>query len=101
MSLAHATATVPAHPLGIPVDGRERYSMTREQAILYRWLVKYSPSEAPFRINSRQVAAVMLCKSNENIAKRVENLIARGWVKRIRRGVYAFVHPVMHFKAPR
>lgn len=101
MSIAHAYETVPAHPLGIPVDGRKRYGMTPEQACLYRWLVKYRPHDQEFRISMRQVAKVMLCKSHENISDRVDNLIDRGWLKECEKGRYAFVHPVMHFKAPR
>ena len=31
-ALAHSEGTVPAHPLGQPLDGRPRYGMTPEQA---------------------------------------------------------------------
>lgn len=100
MSVAHAYETVPAFPLGIPVDGRERYGMTPEQAILYRWLVKYRPHDGDFKINMQQAASVMLCK-RWNIHERIKALVERGWIKPTTAGRYAFVQPVKVYKGPR
>lgn len=101
MSLAHAYDTVPAHPLGIPVDGRERYGMTAEQACVYRFLVKtFILHDMPFRVRFRATAKAMGTGTTK-LHARVKALVERGWIIEKRRGVYAFVHPVMHFKVPR
>lgn len=100
MSLAHATATVPAHPLGIPVDGRERYGMTPEQACVYRFLVKTQPHGERFKLHFRSLAKSMVCGLG-NAHQRVTGLVERGWLKVDRTGGYAFVHPIMFFKVPR
>lgn len=99
MSLAHSHDTVPAHPLGIPVDGRERYGMTPEQAALYQWLIRNRPTDGLFQMRFRQI-----CKARSTWPNRLhqmtENLVARGWLHKEGRR-YCFVKPVMHFKAPR
>jgi hypothetical protein len=51
-----AIRTVPGFPLGQPVDGRERYGMTAEQAHAYCWLVKNRPHDKPFCLNFRDPA---------------------------------------------
>lgn len=98
MSAAHEFATVPAFPLGQPVDGRERYGMTAEQAHVYRWLVKHRPHSGPFRVNFAELGLVMAC-SRWNIFSRVESLIERGWIKPCSvHGTYEFVQPVKLFR---
>lgn len=98
MSLEREISTVPAHPLGIPVDGRERYGMTPEQAHVYRWLVKHRPHNGPFRVNFAEIGRVMVC-SRWNVFSRVEALVERGWIKpRDAHGTYEFVQPVKLFR---
>lgn len=100
MSEAHALErTVPAFPLGQPVDGRPRYGMTPEQACLYRWLVLQKPHAKPFAMNSRAIAWLFHQKSHGGILRLVTGLIERGWLEGDGRA-YRFVHPVMTFKAP-
>lgn len=100
MSLAHAHDTVPAFPLGQPVDGRERYGMTPEQACVYRFLVDTQPHAERFKINFRSLARSMVCGLG-NAHQRVTALVERGWITVDRTGGYRFVQPVMHFKGPR
>lgn len=97
MSLAHLNDTVPAHPLGIPVDGRKRYGMTPEQAITYRHLVKTKPHDEQFAIHFRSLARSLICGLG-NVHQRVTGLTERGWLTVDRKGRYSFVHPVMHFR---
>jgi hypothetical protein len=60
MSISLASVgTVPAYPLGQPVDGRKRYGMTPEQAAVYRWLVENRPHKGSFNIQYRDVALSM------------------------------------------
>ena len=93
--------TVPALPLGQPVDGRPRYGMTPEQAHVYRWLVLHRPHQGAFCVNFAEIGEVMLCK-RWNVFGRVEALIERGWLKAHKaRGTYEFVQPVRLFKEPR
>lgn len=95
--------TVPAFPLGQPVDGRPRYGMTPAQADVYRWLVKHKPHDAPFGINFRNLAFCM-ARHLENSHASVRSLVERGWLESEGNSsatVYRFVHPVMTFKAPR
>lgn len=92
--------TIPAYPLGRPVDGRERYGMTPEQAHIYRWLVLNRPHDGSFRLNFAQLGEVMLCK-RWNVFKRVMALVDRGWLKPCKaHGTYEFVQPVMLFREP-
>lgn len=96
-ALAHEI-TVPAYPLGKPLDGRERYGMTAEQAALYRWLVNNKTHDAPFPMLFRDVAK----RANRDLSKvhdQVAALVERGWLKKVG-DRYAFVHPVMRFKRP-
>ena len=102
----YGTKTVPAFPLGQPVDGLPRYGMTPEQACLYRWLVKHKPHDGPFEINFRAIAPLFLVSAHSLIHDRVMNLIERGWIsphgngKRLT-GRYRFVHPIKQFRMPR
>lgn len=95
MSLAYDFQTVPAYPLGKPLDGRERFGMTAEQAALYRWLVNNRPHNEPFKMLFRDVAK----RANRDLSKvhdQVAALVERGWLKNVGT-LYAFVHPVMRF----
>lgn len=96
---ALALKTIPAHPLGIPLDGRARYGMTPEQAHVYGWLVKNRPHDRAFAIAFRHVAQVM-ASTEGNIYQRVSALVERGWLARDDAG-YRFVQPVMKFREPR
>ena len=96
---ALALKTVPAYPLGIPVDGRPRYGMTPEMACLYRWLVKYRPHNGPFAVSFREAALAHLTGVH-NIHLRVTALVERGWLKKTH-GRYSFVKPIRHFAEPR
>ncbi len=102
--IALALKTVPAYPLGRPVDGRERFSMTPDQARVYRWLVANRPHDEAFRVNCRKLAAI-LCSSTAVIHKHVLGLEERGWLRAATRNggwsSYAFVQPVMMFKERR
>jgi len=100
MNLALAQSTIPAHPLGIPVDGRERYGMTPEQACVYRFLVGTQPHDEDFRINFRALARSMIWGLG-NAHQRVTGLVERGWLKVDRMGRYQFVAPIKHFREPR
>lgn len=100
MSLAHAYDTVPAYPLGKPLDGRDRYGMTREQACLYRYLVKTLPHDERLKLRFRGLARSMMC-SLGNVHNRVSGLVERGWMTVDKTGGYRFVEPIMHFKEPR
>ena len=92
--------TVPAFPLGQPVDGRERFGMTPEQACLYRWLVAHKPHDKPFVVNCRVIAPLFLVSAHSQIHDRLMALCERGWLMREDAG-YRFVHPVMTFLEPR
>lgn len=92
-------ATIPAYPLGRPVDGRLRFGMTPEQAHVYRWLVKNRPHDRAFVVNFRSVAKAMMTKEG-NAHQRIMALVERGWLERDDAG-YRFVHPVMMFREAR
>ena len=96
MSALAQIATRDAYPLGRPLDGRERYGMTPEQAKVYRWLVANRPHDRAFAISFREVALVM-ARPFGQIHKTVAGLVERGWLERDDAG-YRFVHPVMQFK---
>lgn len=96
MSALAQTATRDAYPLGRPLDGRERYGMTHEQAKVYRWLVANRPHDRAFLVNFREAAVSTLCLAKVHAA--VQALVERGWLERDDAG-YRFVHPVMQFKA--
>ena len=103
MSISLAiTFTIPAYPIGKPVDGRMRYGMTPEQAHVYGWLVKNRPHDEPFGLQFREVALAMATTAG-NVHMRVQALIERGWLMQPPEHwpAYMFVHPVMTFKAPR
>ena len=95
---ALALKTVPAFPLGQPVDGRPRYGMTPEQAHVYRWLVKTRPHDRAFTVDFRHIARAM-ASTNGNIHGRVMALVERGWLDRDDAG-YRFVQPIRVFKEP-
>lgn len=99
MSAIAIEKAAPAFPLGKPVDGRARYGMTPEQAILYRWLVKHKPHDAAFNPQFRTIAKLTMC-SLGNAHARIAALVERGWLWKGHEG-YGFVHPIMRFKAPR
>lgn len=95
-ALLNTQATIPAYPLGKPLDGRARYGMTPEQAALYCWLVKNKPHDGAFAMKFRDVAA----KSNRalgNTQMQISALVERGWLEKSG-DRYAFVKPVMQFK---
>lgn len=95
-----SVATVPAFPLGIPVDGRLRYGMTPAQADVYRWIVKHKPHHESFGINFRELAFRMASHLKTSHAC-VRALVERGWLEvaeyKPSATVYRFVHPIMHF----
>jgi hypothetical protein len=97
-ALAYQT-TVPAYPLGRPVDGRPRYGMTQEQAYVYRWIVKNRPHDGPFNVNFRELASCMMATSVHHVHGRVQALVERGWLTKDDGG-YRLLHPVKVFRAP-
>lgn len=99
-ALAHSEATVPAHPLGQPIDGRPRYSMTADQAELYHWLVAHRLHHEAFAINFRAVAR-LTCRPSSKVHDRTIALVERGWIHKEAHGRYRFVQPIMRFKGPR
>jgi len=101
MNFAHLISenTVPAFPLGQPVDGRPRYGMTPDMAEFYSWLVKYKPHTGVFGINFRESAWRML-RHPSKVHFSVRSLVERGWLDG-EGNTYSFVHPIMHFKTPR
>ncbi len=93
------TATVPAYPLGRPVD-RLRYGMTPQQARLYRWLVANRPHGEAFRVEFREAGAA-LRMSPVTVHFCIMELIDRGWMRQLPSKSwckYAFVAPVMRFR---
>lgn len=98
--------TVPAFPLGRPVDGRERFGMTPEQARIYRWLVQNKPLDKEFKPRCREVSRETGI-SLHAVHHSMRELDARGWLIGIPCKPsavvtkYRFVQPVMMFKAPR
>lgn len=98
MSALAKDNTVPAFPLGQPVDGRERYGMTPEQAHVYRWLVQYKPHNQPFPVNTRALGQAM-ATTHSSIHDRLKALVDRGWLQG-QGSFYRFVEPIMAFKAP-
>jgi DNA-binding MarR family transcriptional regulator len=103
-NLAVSTRTVPAFPLGQPVDGRARYGMTPEQAFVYRWIVRNRPHDAPFPILFRELAQAMALRE-AIVHMHVVALVERGWLESIatvpNRTLYRLVHPVMRFRGRR
>ena len=100
---ALAPKTVPAFPLGQPVDGRPRYGMTLEQAAAYRWLVANRSHLHAFLLDSRDVAAGVPMHLS-TLHHCVRELVDRGWLYEVRGDAqtrYGFVAPVMHFKGRR
>lgn len=96
--------TVPAFPLGQPVDGRPRFGMTPEMARAYRWIVNNRPHDEPFRLLFDDISAGMETERS-TVHLLIVGLVERGWLERISDGKhltqYALVHPVMRFKEPR
>lgn len=96
MNHALAYDTIPAFPLGQPVDGRKRYGMTPEQARVYDFLVQNFDHSARITINFRNLARELKC-SLSNAHQRVTGLVERGWLIVDRTGRYHFVLPVKHY----
>lgn len=95
--------TIPAFPLGQPVDGRPRYGMTPEQATVYRWLVAHRSHLHVFRLDFRDVASGVNMHLS-TVHHCVRELVDRGWLYEVMAKThtrYGFVHPVMHFKEPK
>lgn len=95
--------TIPAFPLGQPVDGRPRYGMTPEQAAAYRWLVANRSHLHAFLLDFRDVAAGVPMHLS-TLHHCVRELVDRGWLYEVRGETqtrYGFVAPVMHFKGSR
>lgn len=96
---------VPAHPLGIPADGRPRYGMEPEQAKLYRWLIANRPHDEEFHFDFRRTAQGIGSHFG-TVHSLAKGPIERGWLYRVENGnhldtVYGFVQPVMRFREPR
>lgn len=105
MSLARAYDTVPAFPLGQPVDGRDRYGMTPEQAALYRWLINNRPNDRPFIMDFRDIARKTVI-GLYHAHLRVQGLVERGWLavsadENHMQRRYSFVQPIMRFERRR
>jgi hypothetical protein len=95
-------SSIPAFPLGQPLDGRKRYGMTPQQARLYRWLVKSRPHHIPFQMHFRD-AALALGTGVGSLHYCLMELVDRGWVSNTGAGAHAqyqMVPPVMTFKVP-
>jgi len=95
---------VPAHPLGIPVDGRPRYGMEPEQAKLYRWLLANRAHHEEFRFDFRAVA-LAIGSHHGTVHNLTKGLVERGWLYRADNSnhlkvIYGFVQPVVHFREP-
>lgn len=89
--------TVAAHPLGKPLDGRDRYGMTPEQARIYRWLVANRPHDEAFTVDYR-AAGADLGISCGTVHFCTTALIERGWIEPVgAHGHYRLVAPVMRF----
>lgn len=98
--ISPALKTIPAFPLGQPVDGRPRYGMTPEQAAVYRWLVANRPHNGVFRLDFRNVASGVPMHLS-TVHRCVRELVDRGWLYEVlgkTQTRYGFVSPVMHFK---
>lgn len=91
--------TVPAYPLGKPVDGRDRFGMTPEQAKVYRWLVLHRSHTEPFVIYFRDMASIFRTFPGD-IHRHVQCLQERGWIKKTSRDCYTFVEPIKHYPEP-
>lgn len=96
MTALARNATVAAFPLGRPVD-RDRYGMTREQSILYRWLVENKPHDKAFSLNARAIAKLFVTTNHSHIFERTLALIERGWLEK-EGPKFRFVEPIKHFK---
>lgn len=88
--------TIPAYPLGKPVDGRARYGMTPEQARMYRWLVNNRPHHEWFAPDFRKVAAAIDCGLQRTF-DHFAALVERGWLEGAGNN-YRLVAPVMSFR---
>jgi hypothetical protein len=86
---------VEGYPLGKPLDGRDRYGMTRQMAGLYRWLVQNRPHDRPFKVNFEERAVIQACYKS-NVHREVQQLVERGWLE-IDDAGYKFVQPIMSF----
>jgi hypothetical protein len=96
-------ATIPAFPLGRPVDGRERFGMTHEMARVYRWLVAHRPHDGNFAVDFREAGDALGIPSCGTVHYLTTALVERGWLKLVngaRYERYQFVHPVKVFRAP-
>lgn len=101
-ALSFARSTIPAFPLGQPLDGRKRFSMTPRQAKVYRWLVEQRQHDHMFTVDFRRTASALGMTASA-VHFCVMELVDRGWMEAVidrAVGVYQFVHPVMTFRAP-
>lgn len=92
--------TRPAFPLGQPLDGLQRFSMTHEMAELYRWLIVNRPHHEEFTVNFRDVARLTGMQASK-VHDRAMGLVEREWLEKTERGKYRFVQPIMRFREPR
>jgi len=96
----YAIRTVPAFPLGQPVDGRPRYGMTPEMARVYRWLVDNRPHNGEFRLCFTEMCEA-LATERSTAHMHIVGLVERGWLEAGPvNGAwrhYSFVHPVRVF----
>ena len=98
-ALLNIEATIPAYPLGKPVDGRLRFGMTPDQARLYRWLVKHKPHSDAFTMNFRDIAARLGKQYHSKVHDHAMALVKRGWLKRDGE-LYQLVEPVKYYPEP-
>ena len=103
MNILAQELTIPAFPLGQPLDGRPRYSMTAAQARVYAWLVKHRAHDGMFRLDFRDVSRG-IGHELSTIHMSIRGLVERGWLydrPNASHTEYAFVHPIMVFPGRR
>lgn len=99
-ALLNIQGTIPAYPLGMPVDGRLRFGMTPEQARLYGWLVKHKPHSQSFTMNFRDIAAHLGKQYHSKVYDHAMALIERGWLQKDGER-FQFVDPIKYYPEPR
>lgn len=100
MTALRIERTIPAYPCGKPLNGKERFGMTPEQAKVYRWLVAHRSHKEPFVIYFREMARVFNCQPGV-VHRHVQCLRERGWIMKTCRDSYMFVEPIRFLKEPR
>lgn len=98
-ALLKIEGTVPAYPLGRPVDGRDRFGMTRDQARLYRWLVQNKPHSQSFTMNFRDIAARLGKEFHSRTHDHAVALVERGWLQKDGER-YQLVEPIKYYPEP-